>query len=55
MVEGESEADQIERVARVICAAKWAGRMVPPWEILSDDEREVYRRMARAAIEALKA
>jgi hypothetical protein len=47
--------EQVERVARAICAARWAGHQGSRlWNILTDSEREGYLRMARAAIEAYK-
>lgn len=49
----EDKYEQTERVARAICAARWTGKHRSLWEIINEDEREDYRRMARAALEAM--
>jgi len=46
---------EVERVARAIYAARFAGSSKSAWARIEDERtRERYRRMARAAIEAFK-
>lgn len=43
---------QIEAAAEAICGATGSGRMFP-WDTLNETERDAWREMARAAIQAL--
>ncbi len=43
----------LDRVAEAICASTAAGRMFP-WSTLNERERDAWRAMATAAVEALQ-
>lgn len=45
-------SDRLDRVAKAICGASLAGKWFP-WDSLDDAERDAWREMAAAAIEAL--
>jgi hypothetical protein len=50
-----SDARQVERVARAIYTARFAGSSKGAWARIEDERtKDKYRRMARAAIEAAK-
>lgn len=48
------DRDTVDRVARAICAAEFAGSSRGSWQRLTGEQMDMYRRMARAAIEAAK-
>lgn len=53
----EERKQQVERVAKAICAAKhtYGGMVIEKtWRAMLEHERDHYRRMAQAAIEAMK-
>ncbi len=47
--------DNVDAVAQAICERDWGGRPFPyfGWESLNGEKQQYYRRMARAAIDAL--
>jgi len=50
-----ADEQKVERVARAIYAARFAGSAKGAWARIEDERtRERYRRMARAAVEAVK-
>lgn len=46
--------EMIERVARALFEEEWDDKSSDPWESAEEDEREAWRKSARAAIEAMR-
>lgn len=43
----------VERVAKALYAEEWSDKSSDPWEMAEADEKEAWRKSARAAIEAM--